>query len=1000
LKSKVKNTSAALLFLALLLTGAVIQLTQTFNVGSASASLGDNIGPVDYGNVNQYEWPVWKGNERWDSFSSGPAPNSADLKWIVNAPGAASGRYYPCAANGKVYIYSGRIMQAFDGQTGELVWNVTYPVTVSGPTKIDATHMVAGSICFNPDTGAQIWQATPVPSPLTGLNYTFATSPDFRSAGGYSSTYKMYFQHGYAWNFSDPSKPPVLQWDISNTLFGNFEFESVGTTTNGTGVVIYHGDTVVYGINVNNGKVLWTAQTSGGYNSYQGCYYDGAFYKGLIDGSFWAINATDGSIMWTYPNNMWYTNFGCSCAAAYGMVYEIRADGTFFAFNAKNGDVVWTYKTNWMFYWGGPVVADGKIFVTDPDAGRDPYTGITADGVEYACIDAFTGKLLWKMYDIRPGSAGSEATMIAYGNLYIIAESGKLRCYGEKGQDWSMYRHDPQGTNVGTSGPNNMSVRWKFPTGGQVIGSAAIVNQKVYIGSYDKNLYCIDLWTGEKIWNFTTGLYIGWTPAVVGGKVFTGADDGTVYCLNADNGNLIWKKQITEFAPGNVSARYSYATASPLIYSNKLYIGGVDGKEYCLNINDGSILWSFDTAPGAKTAFITNLKSSGTIGPDGSLYVVGSPTSTAQKYQIYKIDSTNGNVILQWRMPYTSYPPSTDTIFATPLVVGDKLYIPDQNSRFYCYNTTNGKQLWNYTTTGGGVQNAASAVYFEGLVYFSGGMTIVCANATTGQVVWNHFLAREVYSNPTIAGYGDTGLAKDMANAKLYIGENMGFEYVMNLTSSAKISWYATGSFVDSSVALSNGKAVVGSRDFFVYCFEEANPTPPLAPQIKVSTNVNQVTSGGAVSVTGSIFPVIHNLPVTVSFVRPDNSHIDVPATYDQNTGAFTVSRTLDTAGKWSIVGTTVSNKDANVAASASNIINVDVNAPATPTPPPQTPTPETPTPIPTAPPTVAPTPIASSQTNAGQYISNQEFFIGLAVLCLVVVASAAAVVLALRRKK
>jgi outer membrane protein assembly factor BamB len=242
-----------------------------------------------------------------------------------------------------------------------------------------------------------------------------------------------------------------------------------------------------------------------------------------------------------------------------------------------------------------------------------------------------------------------------------------------------MYRHDAQGTNVGKSGPNNMSVRWKFPTGGQVIGSAAIVNQKVYIGSYDKNLYCLDLWTGKKIWNYTTGLYIGWSPAVVGGKVYTGADDGIVYCLNAESGALIWKKQITEFAPANMSARYSYATASPLIYGDKLYIGGVDGKEYCLNINDGSILWSFDTAPGAKTAFITNLKSSGTIGPDGSLYVVGSPTSTAQKYQIYKLNAKTGEVILQWRMPYTSYPPSTDTIFATPLVVGDKLFIADHS---------------------------------------------------------------------------------------------------------------------------------------------------------------------------------------------------------------------------------------------------------------------------------------------------------------------------------
>jgi eukaryotic-like serine/threonine-protein kinase len=983
---------------------SALQISQTLVINTVKASAGDNIGLVNYGDLNQYEWPVWKGNEAWNGFNPGPAPNSADLKWIVNAPGAATGRYYPIAANGKVYIYNSRTIEAFDGQTGQLVWNVTYPVSVSGPTKIDATHMVAGSVCFNPDTGDLIWQATPVASPLSGLNYTFSTSPDFRSAGGYSSTYKMYFQHGYAWNFSDPSKPPKLQWDISNTLFGNFEFESVGQTANGTGVVLYHGDTVVYGINVENGKVLWTAQTSGGYNSYQGCYYDGAFYKGLIDGSFWAINASDGSIMWKYPNNMWYTNFGCSCAAAYGMVYEIRGDGTFFAFNAKTGDVVWTYKTNWMFYWGGPIVADGKIYVTDPDSGRDPYTGLTADGTEYACIDAFTGKLLWKMFDIHPGSAGAEPTMIAYGNLYIIAESGKLRCYGQNGQDWPMYRHDPQGTNVGTSGPNNMTVRWTFPTGGQVIGSAAIVNQKVYIGSYDHNLYCIDLWTGQQVWNFTTGTYIGWTPAVVGGRVYTGADDGKVYCLNAENGNLIWQKQITEYAPANLSSRYSYATPSPIIYGDKLYIGGVDSKEYCLSLNDGSILWNFETAPGTKTAFITNLKSSGTIGPDGNLYVVGSPTASADKYPIYKLNAQTGALILQWKMPYTSYPPETATIFATPLVVGDKLFIADQNMRFYCFNNTNGKQLWNYTTTGGGVQNAASAVYFEGLVYFSGGMTIVCANATTGQVVWTHFLAREVYSNPTIAGYGDTGLAVDMHNAKLYIGENMGFEYAMNLTSSAKISWYATGSFVDSSVALSNGKAVVGSRDFRIYCFEEANPTPPLAPTLKLSTNTNQITKGSSVTVTGSIFPVIHNLPVTVSFVKPDSSHIDVPVTYNVNTGAFSTSYTPDTAGKWSIVVSTVSNKDANVAASASNVVNVDVQAAVAATTPKATPQPTetlTPTPTPTQAPTATSTPVAPSpSTVAGMYIPYEAFYAGIAVIAVVVVASAISAALALRKKK
>jgi len=969
---------------------------------------------LPYGDVMQYEWGQWKANGHWDSYSPGPAPNSGDLLWMINATGAASGRYYPAAFNGKVYIYSGNQMRAYDGLTGALVWNQTY-ASGGAPVKIDNTHAVAGQTCFNPDTGALIWRATPVPSPLTpNINYTFATSPDFRAMGSYSEEAKMYVKAGLGWNFSNPDQPPKLQWDISNTLFGNWDFESSGKDNTGRVVALYRGDTVIYGIDIATGKVIWTSQTSGGYNAYQGNYYDGAFYKGLIDGNFWAINATNGAIMWKYPHDVWYTNFGCGSCAAYGMVYSLRTDGYLFAFDAKTGEVVWKYLADWMYYWGGPQVADGKIYVSAPDGGGgDPYTGRASDQ-EYVCIDAFTGKLLWKIFDLRPGASGAEPTMIAYGNVYI-PEGGRLRCYGEAKSDWPMFRRDPLLMAHGASGPTSMSLRWSFPTGGQVIGSPSIVNDRVYIGSYDKNLYCLNYSTGAKIWNFTTGTYIGWSPAVVGGKVYTGADDGKVYCLDAITGSLVWTKPLTVYAPANLSARFSYATPSPIVQGNKLWIGGVDGFEYCLDIaNSGNVLWSFDTAPGAKTAFVTNLKSSGAVMPDDTVWVVGSPTSTAQKYPIYHLSAT-GQILLQFRMPYTSLPPIVDTIFAAPCVVGDRLLIPDQDTRYYCFNTTNGAQIWNYTFTETS-QLTSCSTYYDGKFIIADGFETTALNATNGARIWSTFLKREVYNSPTVADYGDSWVQNDKNNAKVYIGENEGFVFCLNATSGTRDSWYSTESFVDSSVSLYKGWAFVGSRDFNLYCFEEANPTALLTPKISVKSSATQVSAGGPVTVSGTMFPAVPNLALTVHFSRPDGSHVDKQVAYAGVTGAFSVTYTPDTSGQWAITVASDYNRDANVLPSISNAVPLSVSGAqptstptATPTQTPantQTATPtETAAPTSTIPATTQPTQtavptetVAPTSTPAPQ--SDMTAVYVVVVVVVIIIIAAAAYMVAKRRKK
>jgi len=53
----------------------------------------------------------------------------------------------------------------------------------------------------------------------------------------------------------------------------------------------------------------------------------------------------------------------------------------------------------------------------------------------------------------------------------------------------------------------------------------------VYIGSYDHNLYAVDILTGQRKWSFTTGNWVLSSPAIAGGVVYFGSSDGHLYAL-------------------------------------------------------------------------------------------------------------------------------------------------------------------------------------------------------------------------------------------------------------------------------------------------------------------------------------------------------------------------------------------------------------------------------------------------------------------------------------
>ncbi|MBA7565518.1 Outer membrane protein assembly factor BamB [subsurface metagenome] len=133
-----------------------------------------------------------------------------------------------------------------------------------------------------------------------------------------------------------------------------------------------------------------------------------------------------------------------------------------------------------------------------------------------------------------------------------------------------------------------------------------VSNEIVFYGSsVDNKIYALNAGTGIEKWAFYTEGPVRCAPTFWENKLFFGSDDGYVYCLNAKNGNLIWKFRAGPsdekvLGNGRMISRWPVRT-NVIIDDNTLYFGaGVFPYEgifiYALNPNkDGTIIWKNDT---------------------------------------------------------------------------------------------------------------------------------------------------------------------------------------------------------------------------------------------------------------------------------------------------------------------------------------------------------------------------------------------------------------------
>jgi outer membrane protein assembly factor BamB len=269
--------------------------------------------------------------------------------------------------------------------------------------------------------------------------------------------------------------------------------------------------------------------------------------------------------------------------------------------------------------------------------------------------------------------------------------------------------------------------------------------------------------TNDVLWSYQTDYFITSSPNVVNGKVFIGSLDRKFYCLDMNNGDDLWNFT----TKGRISG-------SSAVYEGKVYFGSQDSKFYCLNAENGSQIWKFDTN------FM--IESSPTVLNDKVFF--GSSDGT-----FYCLNASNGAFIWDYSVG--------NVIWTAPAIYNDKLYFGSLSGVLYCLDTINGDLIWSFSTTSG--IWSSPAVYDEKVYFGSNDNFVYCLNANNGNLVWSFDAGGEVHSSPAVA-YGN-----------VYIGSSGQGLFCLN-TSNGELVWqFLINNGIWCSPAVADNKIYFGN---------------------------------------------------------------------------------------------------------------------------------------------------------------------------------------------
>ncbi len=357
--------------------------------------------------------------------------------------------------------------------------------------------------------------------------------------------------------------------------------------------------------------------------------------------------------------------------------------------------------------------------------------------------------------------------------------------------------------------PDEMTLRWRFPTGDAVRGTPVVRDGRVYAGSLDGRLYVLDLIDGSLVASFDVGAGIEGSPLLVESSVLFGTEEGAVFSVDigilggdgpgtgstdavvieigdeAERSSntvpkehgLLWRSSIG----GRIAGGLNLVRSGE---SRFLVFGGYDAALHALHLESGEELW-------ASTAgnYIN-----GTPAVLGARILYGSCDS-----RIHFLSAADGSRLGETDLG--SYIPGS------PAIWSDTVYALTYAGVIAAVDADTMQMRWSWDSGGEAHFFSSPAVNEHRVVAGSREGGIYCLVRTTGDLAWHTWLGGGADGAPVIAG------------GTVVVGSDDGRIYLLRLSNGREIWSYETGGGISAAPAVVSGVVLIGSDDGYLYAF-------------------------------------------------------------------------------------------------------------------------------------------------------------------------------------
>jgi eukaryotic-like serine/threonine-protein kinase len=275
-------------------------------------------------------------------------------------------------------------------------------------------------------------------------------------------------------------------------------------------------------------------------------------------------------------------------------------------------------------------------------------------------------------------------------------------------------------TNVWALQIKDGELAWKFATNGGIAATPLLDddNHAVLFGSEDQSFYSLDARTGHQNWSYRTEGRIRSTARLAHGRVFFGSDDGHLYALMAATGRFLWKYQLG-----------AEIQSSPFVTNEIIIVGSTSGDVTAVDLSGDGRKWGVRTRRAVLSSPI--------VDPHDGMCYFGS-----SDHHVYAVDSKGGYKSWNFR--------TRGPVISSPVVRNDLVYFGSADGFVYAVNARTAREKWKFETDKPVV--GSPLLYKDALYIGSTNSYLYCLDAETGRERWKFKTGDAITSTPHIVG--------------------------------------------------------------------------------------------------------------------------------------------------------------------------------------------------------------------------------------------------------